>query len=216
MGNLQAAIEEAAKISGQSYVLIKEGTYKPTTGTNRSISFSLRNEVSVIGGFVGTETTLGPKGGKTILSGNIGNQNLKTDNTYRVIELNPELGLNYTAKLQNVTITDGYNSGGGGGMYINSCNPVLRKCRIENNLALNGAGIYLGRDSRPIIIDCSFVNNTATNVGGAIAVGDKSSDLIWVRPETNFSGNNSTTNPNRNNFSFPTDSDFYEIIYVEI
>jgi len=42
-------------------VWVARGTYKPTADANRSASFRLVSHVHIVGGFEGTETTLGPR-----------------------------------------------------------------------------------------------------------------------------------------------------------
>ena len=42
-------------------IWVAAGTYKPTTGTDRTATFPLKNGVSVYGGFAGTETQLGQR-----------------------------------------------------------------------------------------------------------------------------------------------------------
>src|SRR4051794_18860123 len=51
--NLQAALS-AARPGARLWV--KAGTYTPTSGTDRGISFVLKTGVAVYGGFAGTET----------------------------------------------------------------------------------------------------------------------------------------------------------------
>ena len=53
--DLQAAL--AAATAGQQ-IWVAAGTYKPTAGTDRAISFALKPGVGVYGGFAGTETAL--------------------------------------------------------------------------------------------------------------------------------------------------------------
>lgn len=183
--SLQTAINGA---SSGDQIWVACGTYKPTTGSNRDISFSLKNGVAVYGGFQGTETSLSQRSiscsSCTILSGEIGSSNL-TDNSYDVIR-NQQVALNNNTVLDGFVIKDGYDirpatndTGGlGAGMYnrginaANPCNPTIRNCIFTNNTSVFGAGIFnhgsYGRSTNPIISNCIFYNNTATDGGGAI------------------------------------------------
>src|SRR5436190_301007 len=70
--DLQSALSVAS--SGDE-IWVAAGTYEPTTGTDRIISFTLKNGVAVYGGFEGAETLLtqrNPATNVTTLSGNIG------------------------------------------------------------------------------------------------------------------------------------------------
>jgi hypothetical protein len=51
---LQTAINETAV----TQVWVAAGTYKPTSGNERNISFQMKNDVAYYGGFSGTETLL--------------------------------------------------------------------------------------------------------------------------------------------------------------
>ncbi len=69
--DLQPALVAAS--SGDE-IWVAEGTYKPTNGTDRMISFTLVAGVAVYGGFAGTETVRGerdPAANVTTLSGDI-------------------------------------------------------------------------------------------------------------------------------------------------
>ena len=103
------------------------GTYKPTTGTDRSISFSMKNGVAIYGGFSGIETQLSQRNwvtNQTILSGDIGTIGQNTDNSQRIIY---NSGLDNTAVLDGVTISDAYNTNisngnqGGGVRNVRGC-----------------------------------------------------------------------------------------------
>ena len=50
-------------------VWVAAGTYKPTTGTDRTISFAMRAGVAIYGGFMGNETTLGARGAVNPITG---------------------------------------------------------------------------------------------------------------------------------------------------
>lgn len=161
------------------------GTYKPTAGTNRTIAFSMQNNVAIYGSFQGTESLLSERllscGPCSILSGEIGVPG-NSDNSYKVIR---NQGLNITAILDGFVIRDGHddrvatstNGLGGGIMNVGSgpggvCSPSIRNCVITNNRAEFGGGIfndgYNGGNANPIIINCIISNNYATGGGGGI------------------------------------------------
>src|SRR5512146_1311716 len=78
-GSLQSALTNPLC----TQIWVAKGTYKPTTGLDRTISFVLMNGVAVYGGFLGTETLLSQRNpvlNETILSGNIGNLASPSDN----------------------------------------------------------------------------------------------------------------------------------------
>src|SRR5437879_5791241 len=122
--SLQSAL--AAAQPGDQ-VWVAQGTYKPTSTTDRNISFALRDGVNVYGGFAGFETDLSQRNvqqNATTLSGDLG-QPGNTDNSYHVLTA---IDLTSTT-LDGFTITGGNaNNGGGyafeqadgGGLYINS------------------------------------------------------------------------------------------------
>src|SRR6185436_11290382 len=72
--DLQYALTSQATAGDELWV--KAGTYKPTTGTDPTASFVLKNGIAIYGGFAGTETLQtqrDPAANLTILSGDIDN-----------------------------------------------------------------------------------------------------------------------------------------------
>jgi hypothetical protein len=69
-------------------IWIAAGTYKPTSGTDQSISFVMTAGVGIYGGFSGAETTRDQRdwtANETILSGDIGAVDVNTDNSRHVV-----------------------------------------------------------------------------------------------------------------------------------
>lgn len=206
---LQARINSA--IAGDE-IWVACGTYLPTTTTNRTISFAMKNGVAIYGGFKGTETSLQQRihecGSCSILSGEIGNAG-NADNSYKVIR---NENLNTTAILDGFVIRDGNdnrspNSSGnglGGGIYNHgfnpggSCSPTIQNCIFTNNRASWGAGAfnngYNGGNSEPVYNNCVFYQNHAYIEAGAMdsygVAGNASPTII----NTIFYENTSDTN----------------------
>ena len=177
-GNLQTMINASAP---NNQVWVAAGTYKPTTGTDRTISFAMRVGVAIYGGFMGNETTLGARGAvnpitgspsSSTLSGEIGNPTSTTDNSYHVIHNTDEL--KNTAILDGFVITGGNADGdsrSGGGM--------------RNVVKVNRAdGLDNFKTNSPLIRNCLFQANSAADFGGAIAneSSDQESSTIECSP----------------------------------
>ena len=182
---LQTAINAAsaywqANQDKEVQVWVAQGVYKPTTGTDRFISFAMRNHVAIYGGFVGNENALSERPPitftaptSTTLSGEIGEPG-SADNTFHVIFND---SLSSSAVLDGFLMTGGNADGGsGGGMFNNGtfedCSPTIRKCCFQGNTARQGGGLSNYSkygNSNPDFIDCSFRDNRAelANYSGA-------------------------------------------------
>ncbi|HPA20468.1 MAG TPA: right-handed parallel beta-helix repeat-containing protein [Verrucomicrobiae bacterium] len=189
--SLQPAID-AALVSDQ--VWIAQGTYRPTSWpnggtTDREKHFSLKQGVSVYGGFAGNETALVQRdasGHPVILSGDLlgddadtdgdgfPDQTTATDNVFHVFYHPASRPLTPQALLESVAICDGNgfdtahsNSFFGAGMFNNGASPVLRACRFRHNSAEEGGALYLSNSASPPLEACTFENNSAV-LGAAI------------------------------------------------
>jgi predicted outer membrane repeat protein len=200
-------------------IWIKTGTYKPTSGNNRSLSFNIQPKTTVLGGFAGTETNPNDRNiaaNPVILSGDIGITNVMTDNSYHVVKLDGTQGTKILAStlIADLEIHDGYGSSGffdfpnnsGAGLFCDgtgsgsACNPYLSNIRFINNQATGGSGGGMFNDangdgeSSPQLVNVTFENNTAIN-GGAMynagSIGGTSSAIIINSQFNNNSADNS-------------------------
>ena len=163
--DVQTAIDSASS-SGGGEVWIAKGTYK------HGSAMTMKNNVAIYGGFAGTETSKDQRvsGNNTILDGE--GKYIVFDNNYT--KENP---LTNSAKLDNVTILNGYASDGndnssssadcGAGMYNNYASPEITNCTFTNNSASHGGGMY-NDDSSPELTNCTFSGNTANSGGGML------------------------------------------------
>jgi VCBS repeat-containing protein/predicted outer membrane repeat protein len=152
---------------------VKQGTYKPTTGSSRDATFQLKSGVAIYGGFVGTETARGQRNWAsliTTLSGDIGTPGDNTDNSYSVVTGS---GTDNTSILDGFTISGGnanggINEGNGGGMYNLSGSPSIANIIFDSNSAsFRGGGMYNYTNS-PILKNVKFINNSAGYYGGGL------------------------------------------------
>ena len=190
---LQDALAATSSCS-PSQIWVAAGTYKPTISIDRDISYAMKNNVAIYGGFPNTgNPTFAQRNflnNTTILSGDIGVQNNNTDNSYHVISNAP--GLSNSAILDGFTITGGNADGSNnfrnaGGALLNDagtasgiCNPTINNCIFTgNNAAANGGAIFnkaQNSTANPTFTNCVFENNVATN-GGAFYTEAQSSGI---------------------------------------
>ena len=163
----------AATRAGSSEIWVAAGTYYPTAGSDRSASFFITNNMSIYGGFNGTETTLSerdPTNNVTILSGDIGTHGVDSDNSYRVIYCDNHV--TYWTVIDGFTITKGRGTdvaagnSSGGAIQCYQASPRIQNCKFIDNLAKKGGAAYSTGLEGPTFLNCQFLNNTATEDGG--------------------------------------------------
>ncbi len=165
--NATSNLRQAMTNSGYQ-VWAAAGTYYPTSGTDRTAAFSLAENVQVYGGFTGSETSLSERNWaryRTILSGDIGVRGVNSDNSFNVVS---NANIEALSVLDGFTITLGRGAYGGGVFNYNA-SPVFTNCAFVNNQATQqGGAIYsTGFEGSPVN-QCTFSNNSAGQAGGAI------------------------------------------------
>lgn len=211
-------------------IWVASGTYKP--GTTRSASFAMLPNVSIYGGFTGTESDLSQRPRIDPINGSPSSSTLSGDvgpslAAYHVIYNPNSLNLTSSARLDGFVISGGNANGlldnqlNGGGIYNDGsgsghvCNPTIANCLFANNqTSAYGGAIYNGGRnsglSSPTLINCAFTGNYARIDGGAIyndgflGVSSPSiTNCLFVGNQTNTTGA-AITNMARQGISSPT------------
>lgn len=158
-------------------VWVARGTYIPTgNGAGRYRHFTLKNEVSIYGGFEGTENP----GNFNLFDRNFLDNETILDgqnDRYHVIY---NAGINASALLDGFTIKNGNANGDynqipppdetlrGGGMYNVESSPRIENCLFTGNFAgARGGGVY-NWYSHPAVRYCVFNNNISYEAGGGM------------------------------------------------
>jgi predicted outer membrane repeat protein len=190
--DLQTALDNAG--SGDE-IWVAEGVYYPSTGTNRHLSFGLKDGVAMYGGFAGNETLRTERDWTahvTVLSGNLGDPDNADDNSEHVVVGS---GTTSSTVLDGFTISDGkaYNpSKAGGGIFLSPAgSPTLANLVIRDNVAgYDGGGLYNNGGS-PSLTNVAFDNNEAFLYdGGGMYTTNGSPTLENVT----FTANNANAN----------------------
>jgi len=161
--NLQTAIDSATNGGYASYggqIWVAKGTYFPVAGL---YGFEISQDVSIYGGFAGTETKLSER--KNYGHGEV-NETILSGNTDNVVSFYGNVSNN--SVFSGFTITNGSTGNGPGGIW-NQGSPIIEDCIIFGNGHYGGdSGVDddpEGGDISPIFVNCIISDN---NGGGIL------------------------------------------------
>jgi hypothetical protein len=192
-------LQTALTLAGASdEVWVAAGNYYPTAGIDRGVSFALKSGVAIYGGFPAAGGVWASRDwvtNNTILSGDIGTSEDRTDNSYQVVTASY---VDSTAVLDGFTITASYRYGvgsKGGGMSNDHSSPALNNLIFLDNYAfLVGGGMY-NVDSNPTLNNVTFSGNEAfyyfENYGGGGGMYNERSSPTLT--DVTFSENTATS-----------------------
>jgi len=216
--NAYTDLQSALNTPACQDIYVARGIYKPTSTTDRTISFNVHPGVYLYGGFAGTEASLANRllgAYPTILSGDIGVGGDASDNSYHVVVMDGTTifgGISLGSNLfSDFTVRDGNASGAGtnesygGGLFCNGqgagheCSPELANLIFENNSAQSGGAIYddghAGGKSSPWLHDSIVRDNdtpgASTGGGGMFNAGSGGGVASPLIERVTFSGNSS-------------------------
>ncbi len=175
--SLRAALVLACTTATELWVA--QGTYHPST--HPTVSFPLRDGMSVLGGFAGTESFNSERdlSNKPILSGEIGNTNITSDNTHHVVDGS---STDSTAVLDGFVIergyaTDAFPNDRGAGLWMQNSNATVLNVTLRENTATFGAALAMNNAS-PKLANLLAFNNTASTSGSFIHAVDAAPTVV--------------------------------------
>ena len=191
---LQDALDQTVASQGDE-VWIAEGTYFPDDGASvtdgdRAASFTLKDDVALYGGFVGTETSLVERDWDTYvttLSGKI-----FTEQIYWSLHV-CTIVANASVAFDGLTVTGGNANGTGTGedqagavfcsSYFQVDQVAAVNCTFSENSAISGGVAYYGSWT---VTNSTFSGNSASS--GGVAFGG-----TWAVANSTFSGNSASS-----------------------
>lgn len=216
--NAYTKLEDAiASANSGDSIWLTEGTYTPSTSARNTYYTINKEDLSIFGGFAGTETSLDQRiigANETILSGDIqGNDSnvvdyisnysntSRQDNSYRIINITAT-GNNLL--LDGLTIADAHNNASAtskGAAILKEktvSNLTLKNCKIRDNVARNdNAGLLAefilsnttGDRGALIIENCQFINNMSRWATGIYVFVRANTNVDVTVANTLFNGN---------------------------
>ncbi|MDD5326471.1 MAG: S8 family serine peptidase [Phycisphaerae bacterium] len=177
--DLQSAIGKA--FEGDE-IWVAEGVYKPTNSNDRDISFTVREDITIRGGFAGTETDANQRDlnlgvNITTLSGDIGTADDINDNSYHILTVigdyvGSSLIERFTITGGNASLTPPISEAYGGGLLVYSVSTaIFENCIFtENNAERYGGAVFSFDNESTVFNNCDFISNDSNYRGGAVTV----------------------------------------------
>lgn len=171
----------------------------PTTGTiwfakgtyNFTESYEMKEGAKLIGGFAGTETSVGARktqNGKPydFVNATILNVEQPKEGVIRLFKTDAVKSID----LNGLTIQNSKHTKSGGVYKVHATNNI-KYCTFKNNSTTGDGGAILVYNSNATIEGCLFEGNKATN-GGAIRIGGTTTGLTATIKDCDFKNNEAT------------------------
>src|SRR4051812_22144533 len=138
-GTAYRDLAQALSVSASGdQIWVADGTYKPTTSTNRASWFLVKSGIALYGGYAGygaaNPDARDVVANATVLSGDIGVPGDSTDNCWHVISANNTTS---ATQIDGFSVSDGAASGAGsdyatfgGGILAVSGSPTISRCNF--------------------------------------------------------------------------------------
>ena len=210
--DLQAALAVAAP---GDEIWVAAGTYTPTSGADRGVSFDLKSDVQLYGGFAGCETSREQRDWivlESTLSADIGLLGDSSDNSHHVV-----CGADVTnVVVDGFTITGGNANGSccdrwpafwGGGLVLQNSGPVtVANVTFAQNAADSSGGGMRDYLSSTTLTNVTFRENRSAMGGGLYSSNSALTNVTFVRNSAESSGGGMAGEGTLTNVSFVQNS----------
>ncbi|MFK5955986.1 MAG: right-handed parallel beta-helix repeat-containing protein [Planctomycetota bacterium] len=167
-------LQDALAVISVGEIWVAEGRYRPALAGQVTVAFQLKNQVEILGGFVGIETLRSQRDvalHETFLDGDLLGDDTygafanwwqfgwsgQLDNSGRIVDAS---GVDSTAVLDGFSIVAGYGVNApsfdlGAGLFMRNGSPSIRNCTFRYNSYAYGASVYIdGGD--PVFEGCTI------------------------------------------------------------
>lgn len=204
---IQGALDIVSAHPGVGEVWVAGGVFHPSSprfpNSSRSVCFRIPSGLVIRGGFGGDETSPDERdldANVTILSGDLNDDDQgafddpsRGENAFNVvcvIDAADEVQIDgFTIERGNANKPDPQTfNRSGAGVFVEDSVVVIKHCRVRNNFATIGAGLFLDASNAACDVavqDCEFRENQVSDNGGAIENGEG----ILSVDSTMFEGN---------------------------
>ncbi|MDO6760090.1 choice-of-anchor Q domain-containing protein [Tamlana sp. 2_MG-2023] len=204
--NLQSALAITENCSSSASIYIAEGTYTPTSSSDRDINFSISNNVSLYGGFspANAATDLNTRDYilyKTVLSGNIGDVNDASDNSKTIINIQSN---GAEIILDGFSVSDSYNdSYNHSALFYETSSGTntikIRNSTINNNYSSSShSGVIFRTSNHGTTVffefnNCVFKENESIVNGTVLGLYSSQSKINGIIKNSLFLNNHATS-----------------------
>ena len=158
-----------AECNSVNEIWVAAGTYKPTTGNDDTIFFSIPEGTSLLGGFNGNETNASQRNwatNPTILSGDINNVGMHdtTDSNTILFLPNPNVTVDGFIFERAWAEGPGGTNIDGAAIYAFSSNISIKNSVFKNNTAANRGAAIFSANGEITVTNCLMYNNEANSI----------------------------------------------------
>ncbi len=164
-------LQDALAIGEGKTIHIAEGTYKPTSGTQRGIFFDFPSDCTILGGYPnGGSANRDPETHGVYLNGDVDGDGTPAGNSYHVVRLGNVSNVvadGITIQNGNADNASSFARSRGGGVYSSGSSSTFINVRFNWNKAIYGGAVFATLSNSITFENCELSNNTA-NYGSAL------------------------------------------------